>query len=115
MLQFLHQAQSLLSINVLPFAKRDIILQNTIAQRKGKAQFDRSHPLDLNEHVLLHCSAPQVYTLDYRFTVRPSDHVVSCLTSVKLFASINAIITCIVPVRLCGFTLVCMLEFCIIY
>jgi len=63
MLQFLHQAQSLLSINALPFAERDMILQNAAAQREAKAQFDKSRLVDLSEHVLLDCPAAQVYTL----------------------------------------------------
>lgn len=63
MLQFLHQAHSLLSINALPFAERDMILQNAAAQREAKAQFDKSRLVDLSEHVLLDLPAAQVHTL----------------------------------------------------
>lgn len=60
MLQFLHQAQSLLSINALPFAERDMVLQNAAAQREAKAQFDKSRLVDLSEYVLLDLPAFQV-------------------------------------------------------
>jgi factor associated with neutral sphingomyelinase activation len=72
-LQFLHQAQSLLSINTLPFAERDMILQNAAAQREAKVQFDKSRLVDLSEHVLLDFPAAQVYTLSSLlwFTVGP--------------------------------------------
>ncbi len=58
--QFLQQAQPLLAINALPFAERDMILQNTAAQREARAQFDTSRLLDLSEQVLLDCPAAQV-------------------------------------------------------
>lgn len=58
--QFLHQAQSLLSINALPFAERDMVLQNAAAQREAKAQFDKSRLVDLSEYVLLDLPAFQV-------------------------------------------------------
>ncbi|XP_024362547.1 uncharacterized protein [Physcomitrium patens] len=61
--QFLHQAQSLLSINALPFAERDMVLQNAAAQREAKAQFDKSRLVDLSEYVLLDLPAFQVTPL----------------------------------------------------
>lgn len=61
-LQFLHQAQSYLSINTLPSAERDMILQNKAAQREAKAEFDKNRLVDLSEQILLDCPAAQVYT-----------------------------------------------------
>jgi factor associated with neutral sphingomyelinase activation len=60
---FLQQAQPLLAINALPFAERDMILQNAAAQREAQAQFDTSRLLDLSEQVLLDCPAAQVTPL----------------------------------------------------
>ena len=96
MLQFLHQAQSLLSINTLPFAERDMILQNAAAQREAKAQFDKSRLVDLSEHVLLDCPAAQVYIyqVSYGLKMVYLDHLVSCLVLVRMFAFIQDVIAC---------------------
>jgi len=51
----LPQAQSLLSINAIIFAKKDMILQNVAAQRELKARFDIICHMDLIDHVLVDC------------------------------------------------------------
>ncbi|XP_073387205.1 uncharacterized protein [Physcomitrium patens] len=61
--QFLHQAQSLLSINALPFDERDMILQNAAARREAQAHFDQSRLVYFSEYVLLDLPAAQVTPL----------------------------------------------------
>eukprot|EP00249_Psilotum_nudum_P019928 c27478_g1_i2 orf=286-966(+) len=57
--QFLLQAHSLLSINLLPLVERDMVLRNTMAQREAKARFDTSRLVDLAEEIFLDCPAAQ--------------------------------------------------------
>lgn len=61
-MQFLSQAQSYLSINALPSAERDMILQNKAAQQEAQAKFDKDRVVDFSEQILLDCPAAQVYT-----------------------------------------------------
>ncbi|KAL3683862.1 hypothetical protein R1sor_001884 [Riccia sorocarpa] len=74
----LQQVQSLLSINALPYAERNMVLQNTAAQREAKAQFDISRLVDLSEHIILDLPAAQVTPL-----VREPGRLV--LTQVRLY------------------------------
>ncbi|XP_024520106.1 protein FAN isoform X1 [Selaginella moellendorffii] len=61
--QFLHQAQSLLSVNSLPPPERDMILRNTAAQKEAQAHFDISRLEDYNEEILFNFPAAQVTPL----------------------------------------------------
>lgn len=61
--QLLQQVQSLLSINALPYAERNMVLQNAAAQREAQAQFDISRLVDLSERIILDYTAAQVSRL----------------------------------------------------
>ncbi|BBN03886.1 factor associated with neutral sphingomyelinase activation [Marchantia polymorpha subsp. ruderalis] len=74
----LQQVQSLLSINALPYAERNMVLQNAAAQREAQAQFDISRLVDLSERIILDYTAAQVTPL-----VREPGRVV--LTQARLY------------------------------
>ncbi|KAG6550710.1 hypothetical protein Mapa_007807 [Marchantia paleacea] len=69
---------SLLSINALPYAERNMVLQNAAAQREAQAQFDISRLVDLSERIILDSPAAQVTPL-----VREPGRVV--LTQARLY------------------------------
>ncbi|XP_057822900.2 uncharacterized protein LOC131035250 [Cryptomeria japonica] len=61
--QFLKQAQSFISINLLPNMERDMILYNTRAQKEARAQFDTTNLVDLSEKIFLDVPSAQVTPL----------------------------------------------------
>ncbi|KAH9320915.1 hypothetical protein KI387_015554, partial [Taxus chinensis] len=61
--QFLKQAQSFISINLLPNMERDMILYNTRVQKEAQAQFDTTNLMDLSEKICLNVPSAQVTPL----------------------------------------------------
>lgn len=61
--QFLKQARSFISINLLPSIERDMVLYNTRAQKEAQAHFDTTSLVDLNEKISLDLPAAQVMPL----------------------------------------------------
>eukprot|EP01018_Ginkgo_biloba_P005610 Gb_23657 [translate_table: standard] len=56
---FLKQAQSFLSINLLPSMERDMVLYNTRAQKEAQAHFDTTSLVDLSEKICLNVPSAQ--------------------------------------------------------